>query len=102
MGITDDNGDEVGMIERSWQGCGRALYTDSDNFHIVFPKEANAQQRATLFAAVFVSISSTSRRKQATNTAVNCLRANASPADCRLAERKCKTLHICMLFEKKI
>lgn len=52
--ITDTNGSEVGMIERSWQGCGRALYTDSDNFHIVFPKEANAAQRATLFAAVFV------------------------------------------------
>ena len=30
------------------------MYTDADVFSIVFPKEANAAQRATLFAAVFV------------------------------------------------
>ena len=46
--------EEVGVIERSWQGCARSLYTDSDNFYIVFPKDANGPQRAALFAAVFV------------------------------------------------
>lgn len=45
---------ECGKISKKWSGFGKELFTDSDNFNIVFPDDADIKQKSILLGALFL------------------------------------------------
>jgi uncharacterized protein YxjI len=52
--IMDMKGNQVGEITKKWGGCTKEVFTDSDNFHVIFPVSADPKQRALILGAVFL------------------------------------------------
>jgi len=48
------NGQEVGKISKKWSGLGKELFTDADNFNIVFPPDIDVNQKSILLGALFL------------------------------------------------
>jgi len=48
------NDNEVGKILKKWSGIGKEFFTDSDNFSITFPINADAEQKSILLGALFL------------------------------------------------
>ena len=48
------NAQEVGKISKRWSGLGKELFTDADNFNIVFPSGIDVNQKAILLGALFL------------------------------------------------
>ena len=45
---------KVGNITKKWSGLLKETFTDSDNFGITFPSDANTNQKSILLGAVFL------------------------------------------------
>jgi hypothetical protein len=52
--ILDTTGSEVGSITKKWGGVAIEAMTDADNFHVVFPPQADPRARAILLSSVFL------------------------------------------------
>ena len=48
------NEQEVGKISKKWSGLGKELFTDADNFNIVFPSGIDVNQKGILLGALFL------------------------------------------------
>eukprot|EP01099_Mayorella_cantabrigiensis_P002927 TRINITY_DN2317_c0_g1_i1.p1 TRINITY_DN2317_c0_g1~~TRINITY_DN2317_c0_g1_i1.p1 ORF type:complete len:259 (-),score=57.39 TRINITY_DN2317_c0_g1_i1:150-854(-) len=53
MTIHDQEGHDVGQINKKWSGIGKELFLDSDNFFVVLPQRATPSEKALLLAATF-------------------------------------------------
>lgn len=51
LSILNSQGVEVGSIVKEWAGLAKELFTDADNFSLIFPADASAEARAILIAA---------------------------------------------------
>lgn len=51
--ILKDN-QEVGKILKKWSGAGKELFTDADNFNIIFPANIDITQKGILLGALFL------------------------------------------------
>jgi uncharacterized protein YxjI len=45
---------EVGKISKKWTGLGKEMFTDADNFNVVFPSDIDIQQKSILLGALFL------------------------------------------------
>jgi len=48
------NEERVGVIQKTWAGVSRELFTDADNFFITFPANSTAGERALLLGGLFL------------------------------------------------
>ncbi|MDO8804072.1 MAG: phospholipid scramblase-related protein [Elusimicrobiota bacterium] len=49
-----EGGAETGEIVKRWSGLAKEAFTDSDNFSVMFPRGASADQKAVLLGALFL------------------------------------------------
>lgn len=57
LSILNSQGVEVGYIQKEWAGFGKEMFTNADNFTLMFPPDATAETRAVLIAAtLFVDL----------------------------------------------
>ncbi|XP_067949127.1 phospholipid scramblase 1-like isoform X2 [Watersipora subatra] len=53
--ISSKNGDtQVGRISKQWTGLVKEVFTDADNFGVVFPMDLDVKAKATTLAATFL------------------------------------------------
>jgi uncharacterized protein YxjI len=52
LSILNSQGVEVGYVQKEWGGLAKEIFTDADNFTLMFPPDANAEIRALLIALV--------------------------------------------------
>jgi uncharacterized protein YxjI len=45
---------ECGKITKKWSGLGKEVFTDADNFNIVFPNGVDIHQKSILIGALFL------------------------------------------------
>ena len=50
----EQNGQEVGLIQKRWSGFGKELFTDADNFGVTFGDVQDARLRTLIVAATFL------------------------------------------------
>lgn len=50
----EENGTHVGRIQKQWSGLGKELFTDADNFGVVFEQVRDARLRTLAVAATFL------------------------------------------------
>jgi uncharacterized protein YxjI len=50
----EQNGQEVGLIQKRWSGFGKELFTDADNFGVTFENVRDARLRTLAVAATFL------------------------------------------------
>lgn len=49
-----ENGTQTGQITKKFSGIGTELFTDADNFAVVFPENANPEKKAVLLGTLFL------------------------------------------------
>ena len=54
--ITNE-GQEVGVVSKTWSGLGREMFTSADTFGVKFPKDLCVKMKCVLIAAVFQIVS---------------------------------------------
>ncbi|MDY7225794.1 phospholipid scramblase-related protein [Hyalangium rubrum] len=52
--ILEENGKDVGRIQKRWGGLGKEMFSEADNFGVVFEKEQDARLRTLAVAATFL------------------------------------------------
>jgi uncharacterized protein YxjI len=52
--LIEENGVEVGKIQKKWSGLGKEMFTDADNFGVTFEQVRDAQLRTLAVAATFL------------------------------------------------
>ena len=45
---------EAGKISKKWTGLGKEMFTDADNFNIIFPPDATVDKKSILLGALFL------------------------------------------------
>ncbi|HVG62530.1 MAG TPA: phospholipid scramblase-related protein [Hyalangium sp.] len=50
----EQNGHEVGRIQKRWSGLGREMFSDADNFGVTFEQVRDARLRSLAVAATFL------------------------------------------------
>jgi uncharacterized protein YxjI len=50
----EQNGQEVGLIQKRWSGFGKEMFTDADNFGVSFENVRDARLRTLVVAATFL------------------------------------------------
>src|SRR5262245_26376669 len=50
----EQNGREVGLIQKRWSGFGKEMFTDADNFGVTFTGEVAARLRPLIVASTFL------------------------------------------------
>jgi uncharacterized protein YxjI len=50
----EQNGQEVGRIQKRWSGLGKELFTDADSFGVTFAQVRDARLRTLAVAATFL------------------------------------------------
>jgi uncharacterized protein YxjI len=50
----EQNGQEVGRIQKRWSGLGREMFSDADNFGVTFEQVRDARLRSLVVAATFL------------------------------------------------
>jgi uncharacterized protein YxjI len=50
----EQNGQEVGLIQKRWSGFGKEMFTDADNFGVTFEGVRDARLRTLVVAATFL------------------------------------------------
>ena len=51
------DGTEVGKVTKEFGGAIREMFTDADNFALLFPMDLDVRMKATLLGAVFMVVS---------------------------------------------
>lgn len=54
---TKDGSEEIGRISKQWTGLVKELFTDADNFGVVFPMDLDVKMKAVTMAATFLIVS---------------------------------------------
>jgi len=49
-----ENEREAGKIQKKWSGIGKEMFTDADNFNIIFPPDIGTSYKAILLGALFL------------------------------------------------
>ena len=52
-----DGSAQVGRISKQWSGLVKEMFTDADNFGVVFPMDLDVKVKATTLAATFLIVS---------------------------------------------
>ncbi len=52
--IIEQNGREVGHIQKRWSGFGKEMFTDADNFGVTFENVRDPRLRTLVVAATFL------------------------------------------------
>lgn len=50
-------GEEIGKVTKEFSGVAREMFTDADNFAVLFPMDLDVRLKATLLGAVFMIVS---------------------------------------------
>ena len=50
----EQNGQQVGLIQKRWSGFGKEMFTDADNFGVTFENVRDARLRTLVVAATFL------------------------------------------------
>jgi uncharacterized protein YxjI len=50
----EQNGQQVGLIQKRWSGLGKEMFTDADNFGVTFENVRDARLRSLVVAATFL------------------------------------------------
>ena len=54
--LNHDGTREVGLIRKDWSGVLKEVFTDADNFSVIFPVDLDVRLKALLVGALFLLV----------------------------------------------